>query len=120
GEAAAHVVGFADVEQRGQEGVELAFESQLRARNGSRDVVKDRLGRVVEDVRDQIDPVHGKDVTLAIDAKVQAFAYQKVRDAVAEHKARAGSAVVLDAKTGEVLALANYPSYNPADRRRLS
>ncbi|WP_119290451.1 peptidoglycan D,D-transpeptidase FtsI family protein [Azohydromonas sediminis] len=120
GEAAAHVVGFTDVEHRGQEGIELALESRLRGRNGSRDVVKDRLGRVVEDVRDQIDPVHGEDVTLAIDAKVQAFAYQRLRDAVAEHKARAASAVVLDAKTGEVLALANYPSYNPADRRRLS
>jgi cell division protein FtsI (penicillin-binding protein 3) len=120
GEAAAHVVGFTDVEQQGQEGVELAFESVLRGRNGSRDVVKDRLGRVVEDVRDQIDPVHGSDVTLAIDAKVQAFAYQKVRDAVALHKARAGSVVVLDARSGEVLALANYPSFDPADRSRLT
>ncbi len=120
GEAAAHVVGFTDVEQKGQEGVELAFESTLRGRNGSRDVVKDRLGRVVEDVRDQIDPVHGTPVTLSIDAKVQAFAYQKVRDAVGQHKAKAGSVVVLDAKTGEVLALANYPSFDPAQRNRLS
>lgn len=120
GEAAAHVLGFTDVEQKGQEGVELAFEAQLRGRDGSRDVVKDRLGRVVEDVRDQIEPVHGRPLTLSIDAKVQAFAYQRVRDAVAQHKAKAGSVVVLDAKTGEVLALANYPSYDPAQRRGLS
>ncbi len=120
GEAAAHVVGFTDVEQKGQEGVELAFESTLRGTDGSRDVVKDRLGRVVEDVRDQIDPVHGRPLALSIDAKVQAFAYQKIRDAVAQHRARAGSVVVLDARSGEVLALANYPSFDPANRQKLS
>jgi cell division protein FtsI (penicillin-binding protein 3) len=83
-------------------------------------VVKDRLGRVVEAIGDQVDPAHGLDITLAVDAKVQFFAYQRVRDAVAEHKAKAGSVVVLDAQSGEVLALANYPSFNPAERRNLT
>jgi cell division protein FtsI (penicillin-binding protein 3) len=120
GEAAAHVVGFTNVEDRGQEGVELAFNQQLSGKNGSRRVIKDRLGRVVEDVRDVIPPLDGPDLQLSIDSKVQYFAYQKVREAVLAHKARAGSAVVLDAVTGEVLALANYPSYDPNRRRNLT
>ena len=120
GEAAAHLVGFTDVEDHGQEGIELAFQKDLQGRDGSRMVVKDRLGRVVEAIGDQVDPAHGLDITLAVDAKVQFFAYQRVRDAVAEHKAKAGSVVVLDAQSGEVLALANYPSFNPAERRNLT
>lgn len=120
GEAAAHVVGFTNVEDRGQEGVELAFNKQLSGRPGSRRVIKDRLGRVVEDVRDVVPPVDGPDLQLSIDSKVQYFAYQKVREAVLANKAKAGSVVVLDAQTGEVLALANYPSYDPNRRARLS
>jgi cell division protein FtsI (penicillin-binding protein 3) len=120
GEAAAHVVGFTNIEDRGQEGVELAFQSDLTGRNGSRRVIKDRLGRVVEDIGDSVAPTDGKDIELAIDSKVQFFAYQRVREAVAEHKAKAGSVVVLDVQTGEVLALANYPSYLPGERRNLS
>ena len=120
GEAAAHVVGFTDVEQRGQEGVELAFEPRLRGRDGSRDVIRDRFGRIVEDFGNQIAPVHGADVVLSIDAKVQALAFRAIRDAVAEHRAKAASAVVLDARSGEVLALANYPSFDPQRRQRLS
>ncbi len=120
GEAAAHLVGFTDVEDHGQEGIELAFQSELQGRDGSRTVVKDRLGRVVEAIGEQVDASNGQDIGLAIDAKVQFFAYQRVRDAVAEHKAKAGSVVVLDVQTGEVLALANYPSFNPADRRNLT
>jgi len=120
GEAAAHVVGFTNIEDRGQEGVELAFQSDLTGRNGSRRVIKDRLGRVVEDIGDSVAPTDGKDIELAIDSKVQFFAYQRVREAVAEHKAKAGSVVVLDVQTGEVLALANYPSYTPGERRNLS
>jgi cell division protein FtsI (penicillin-binding protein 3) len=120
GEAAAHVVGFANVENLGQEGVELTFEKQLAGRAGSRRVIKDRLGRVVEDVREQVPPVDGQDLQLSIDSKVQFFAYQKLRDAVIEHKAAAGSVVVLDAQSGEVLALANYPSYTPDKRVNLS
>jgi cell division protein FtsI (penicillin-binding protein 3) len=116
GEAAAHVVGFTNVEDRGQEGIELAFNQQLAGKAGSRRVIKDRLGRVVEDVRDVVPPVDGPDLQLSIDSKVQYFAYEKLRDAVKEHKAKAGSVVVIDTQTGEVLALANYPSYNPNKR----
>jgi cell division protein FtsI (penicillin-binding protein 3) len=120
GESAAHVVGFANVENLGQEGVELAFEKQLSGQPGSRRVIKDRFGRVVEDVREQVPPVDGRDLQLSIDSKVQFFAYQKLRDAVIEHKAKAGSVVVLDAQSGEVLALVNYPSYTPDKRVHLS
>jgi len=120
GEAAAHVVGFTNVEDRGQEGIELAFNGELAGRPGSRRVIKDRLGSVVEDVGQQVPPVDGRDLQLSIDSKVQFFAYQKLRDAVLENKAKAGSVVVLDAATGEVLALANYPSYAPNRRQNLT
>jgi cell division protein FtsI (penicillin-binding protein 3) len=120
GEAAAHVVGFTNVEDRGQEGVELAFQKELAGRDGTRRVIKDRLGRVIEDVGDSVAPLEGQDIGLAIDSKVQFFAYQRIRDAVAANKAKAGSVVVLDAQSGEVLALANFPSYSPADRRNLT
>ena len=120
GEAAAHVIGFTNVEDKGQEGVELAFDKDLAGRAGSRRVIKDRLGRVVEDVGELSPPVDGRDLQLSIDSKVQFFAWQKLRDAVIENKARAGSVVVLDAHTGEVLALANYPSYSPARRQNLT
>jgi cell division protein FtsI (penicillin-binding protein 3) len=120
GEAAAHVVGFTNVEEHGQEGIELAFQNELQGRNGTRRVVKDRLGQVVEDIGESVQPVDGRDIELTIDSKVQFYAYQRIRDAVAQHKAKAGSVVVLDAQTGEVLALSNYPSYLPGDRRNLT
>ena len=120
GESAVHVVGFTNVEDNGQEGVELTFNKELAGKNGSRRVIKDGRGRVVEDVGEQIPPVEGKDLQLSIDSKVQFFAYQKLRDAVVDNKAKAGSVVVLDVLTGEVLALANYPSYSPAKRTNLS
>ncbi|HWH83542.1 MAG TPA: penicillin-binding protein 2 [Burkholderiaceae bacterium] len=120
GEAATHVVGFTNVEDHGQEGIELAHEKDLFGRNGTRRVIKDRLGRVVEDIGDSVAPVDGRDIDLSIDSKVQFFAYQRIRDAVAENKAKAGSVVVLDARSGEVLALANFPSYTPGDRKNLT
>jgi cell division protein FtsI (penicillin-binding protein 3) len=120
GEAVAHVVGFTNVEDNGIEGVEQAFNQSLAGRAGSRRVIKDRLGRVVEDLGETVDPQEGKDLQLSIDSKIQFFAYQKLRDAVLENKAKAGSVVVLDAATGEVLALANYPSYHPNKRQNLS
>lgn len=120
GEAAAHVVGFTNVEDHGQEGMELAFDKDLAGKPGSRRVIKDRLGRVVEGVGTEVPPVDGKDMQLSIDSKVQFFAYQKLRDTVQAHKAKAGSVVVLDARTGEVLALANYPSYVPDKRQNLT
>ena len=120
GEAAAHVVGFTNVEDNGQEGIELLYNSTLLGRAGSRHVIKDRLGQSVEQVGESVPPVAGKDVQLSIDTKVQFFAYQKLRDAVVNNRAQAGSIVVLDANTGEVLALANYPSYNPEKRLNLT
>ena len=120
GEAAAHIVGFTNVEDKGQEGMELAFNSQLAGKPGSRRVIKDRLGRVVEGVGETIPPIDGKDMQLSIDSKVQFFAYQKLRDQVTLHKAKAGSVVVMDAHTGELLALANYPSYVPDKRQNLT
>jgi cell division protein FtsI (penicillin-binding protein 3) len=120
GETAAHVVGFTNVEDSGQEGVELTFNKELAGRSGSRRVIKDRMGRVVEVVGEQILPVQGQDLQLSIDSKVQFFAYQKLRDAVLLHKAKAGSLVVLDVLSGEILALANYPSYSPDKRANLN
>jgi cell division protein FtsI (penicillin-binding protein 3) len=120
GEAASHVVGFTNVEDNGQEGIELAFNKELAGRAGSRRVIKDGRGRVVEAVGEQVSPVDGRDLQLSIDSKVQFFAYQKLRDAVLLHKAKAGSVVVLDVQSGEVLALANYPSYSPASRQNMS
>lgn len=120
GEAATHVVGFTNIEDRGQEGIELAHDKELFGKNGTRRVIKDRLGRVIEDIGDTVAPLDGRDIDLSIDSKVQFFAYQRIRDAVVQNKAKAGSVVVLDARTGEVLALANYPSYTPADRKNLT
>jgi cell division protein FtsI (penicillin-binding protein 3) len=120
GEAAAHIVGFTNVEDKGQEGIELAFNKDLAGHPGSRRVIKDRLGRIVEDVGQEVTPVDGKDIQLSIDSKVQFFAYQQLRDAVLQNKAKAGSVIVLDAERGDVLALANYPSYNPGRRENLT
>ena len=120
GEAVAHVVGFTDVEDQGQEGIELAYQKDLAGHDGWRHVIKDRLGNVVEAVGDLVPAVDGQAIRLSIDAKIQFNAYQSIRDAVAFHHAKAGSVVVLDALSGEVLALANVPSYTPDDRRNLT
>ena len=120
GEAMAHVVGFTNVNDKGQEGMELSREKELAAHPGQRRVVIDRLGRVVEDVAIEQLPQNGKDLQLSIDSKIQYLAYNAVKSAVEQHHAKAGGAVVLDTQTGEILALANYPSYNPNDRRNLS
>jgi cell division protein FtsI (penicillin-binding protein 3) len=120
GESVAHVVGFTNVENLGQEGVELTFNKALGGKAGSRRVIKDRLGRVVEDIGEMVPPVDGEDLQLSIDSKVQYFAYEKIKESVITNKAVAGSVVVLDIKTGEVLALVNYPSYSPGKRGSLS
>ncbi|MFM2238652.1 MAG: hypothetical protein RJA69_26, partial [Pseudomonadota bacterium] len=120
GESVAHIVGFTNVENLGQEGVELTFDKDLKGRSGSRRVIKNRLGHVVEDVGDMVPPVDGRDIELSIDSKVQFFAYQKLREAVLDNRAAAGSVVVLDVESGEVLALANYPSYVPDRRANLT
>ncbi|UXC36413.1 penicillin-binding protein 2 [Cupriavidus gilardii] len=120
GEAMAHIVGFTNVEDRGQEGMELAREGVLAGKAGARQVIKDRLGRVVEDIGVLRSPRDGQDLQLSIDAKIQYLAFNEVKAVAERSKAKAASAVVLDAQTGEVLALANWPSYNPNDRARLS
>lgn len=120
GEVMAHVVGFTNVEDVGQEGMELAYQKSLAGITGSRRVIKDRLGRVVEDIESVRVPHDGKDLALSIDRKIQYIAYSALKEAVELHKAKAGGIVVLDAKSGEVLALANLPTYNPNDRSRLT
>ena len=119
GPTSAHVVGFTNVEDRGQEGIELAYERQLAGRAGSRRVIKDRLGRVIED--DWLrEPVDGRDIALSIDNRVQYIAFSALKAAVEKHQARAGAAVIIDVRSGELLALANWPSYDPNARGRLS
>ena len=120
GEVMAHVVGFTNVEDAGQEGIELASQSVLAGVNGSRRVIKDRLGHIVEDIRAVREPVDGKDLVLSIDSKLQYIAYKYLSEAIEKHKAKAGSVLVLDTRTGEVLAMVNMPSFNPNDRRRLT
>jgi cell division protein FtsI (penicillin-binding protein 3) len=120
GEAMAHVVGFTNVEDVGQEGMELGAQSMLAGVQGSRRVIKDRLGRIVEDIGAIREPHDGKDLTLSIDSKIQYIAYSELKAALDRTKAKAGGIVVLDAKTGEVLALANLPSYDPNNRSVLT
>ncbi|MES2932966.1 MAG: penicillin-binding protein 2, partial [Pseudomonadota bacterium] len=120
GEVMAHVVGFTNVEDIGQESMELAFQKTLAGTTGSRRVIKDRLGHIVEDIAAVREPRDGKDLTLSIDSKIQYIAFSQLKEAVAKHKALAGGVVVLDVQTGEVLALANLPAYNPNDRRALT
>lgn len=120
GEMTAHLVGFTGVDDKGLEGVELAFQNSLMGRPGVRSVIKDRRDRIVEDVGAMKPPLDGKDVTLALDAKIQYLAYSHLKQAVLDNKAKAGSAVVLDARTGEVLALSNWPTYNPNNRSTLT
>jgi cell division protein FtsI (penicillin-binding protein 3) len=120
GEAMAHVVGFTNVNDKGQEGMELSREKELAGHPGQRRVVVDRLGRVVEEMAILQLPQNGKDLNLSIDSKIQFLAYNAVKSAVETHHAKAGGAVVLDTQTGEILALANYPSYNPNDRKYLT
>lgn len=118
-EVMAHMVGFTGVEGGGQEGVELAFDQQLIGRAGSRKVIKDRRGNVVESVGSMKPPTDGKDIALALDANIQYLAYTHLKQALEEHHAKAGGVVVLDVHTGEVLALVNLPTYNPNNRVRL-
>ncbi|MBS0308808.1 MAG: penicillin-binding protein 2, partial [Proteobacteria bacterium] len=120
GEVMAHVVGFTNVEDKGQEGMELAAQKSLAGVTGSRRVIKDRLGRIVEDIRAVHEPHDGRDLALSIDSKIQYIAFSQLKDAVEKNNAKAGGIVVLDAKSGEVLALANLPTYNPNNRAVLT
>ncbi len=119
GEVTAHVVGFTGVDDKGQEGVELAHQSRLGGKFGSRRVIKDRLGKIIEDVGSIRAAQDGGDLTLSIDSKIQSLAYAVLKDSVARHKAKAGALVAIDPRTGEIIALANIPSFNPNNRTRL-
>jgi cell division protein FtsI (penicillin-binding protein 3) len=120
GEITAHLVGFTNVEDEGQEGIELGDQKILAGMPGIRHVIKDRIGHIVEDVDQQVPPRNGKDVELSIDSKIQYIAYANLKAAVEKSKAKAGAAMVIDVRTGEVLALVNYPTYNPNDRSHLT
>ena len=118
GEVTAHVIGFTGVDDAGQEGIELAFQQHLGGKPGSRRVIKDRLGQIVEDVESIRSSQDGRDLALSIDGKLQSLAFGALKKAVELHRAKAGALVALDVRTGEILALANVPSYNPNNRAR--
>ncbi len=119
GAVTGHVVGFTNIDDQGQEGLELVYNEWLRATPGRKRVLKDRLGNIVETVESVSLPAPGKDLSLSIDRRVQFLVYSELKDAVERHKARAATAVVLDVQTGEVLALVNEPGFNPNNRGRL-
>jgi cell division protein FtsI (penicillin-binding protein 3) len=120
GDMTAHIVGFTGVDDKGLEGVELAFQGSLLGHTGSRSVIKDRRGQIVEDVGALKPPMDGKDVRLALDSKIQYLAYSHLKAAIEKNNAKAGGAIVIDSRTGEILALANWPTYNPNNRQDLS
>jgi cell division protein FtsI (penicillin-binding protein 3) len=115
----AHLLGFTDVDDNGQEGMELALQSKLGGKTGSERVIKDRRGHTVEDVASISAPKAGLNMALSLDRKMQYLAFREIKLAVQNNHAKAGSIVVLDAKSGEVLALANWPSYNPNNRAKV-
>lgn len=116
GEIAAHLVGFTNVDDRGQEGMELGFDAWLRGVPGKRRVIRDRLGHIVAALETLQEPQQGHNLVLSIDHRLQYLAHRELKQGVIDAEANSGSVVVLDVKTGEVLALANYPTYNPNDR----
>ncbi len=119
GEVTSHVLGFTNIDDSGQEGLELAFDSWLKGSPGSKRVLKDRLGRIVENIESITTPDPGNQLVLAIDRRVQYLAYRELKIAVNHHKARAGTLIVLDVKTGEIIAMVGQPSYNPNNRTGL-
>ena len=120
GEVTGHLVGFTDIDDEGQEGLELAFNHWLTGESGAKRVLKDRLGRAIENVESIKPPRHGRDLRSSIDLRLQYIAYRALKTAVAKHGAESGSMVVMDIATGEVLAMVNQPSYNPNDRAQYS
>lgn len=120
GEVVGHLVGFTSVDDDGQEGLELAFNHWLSGESGSKRVLKDRLGRSVENVESVKPPRHGKDLRSSIDLRLQYLAYRTLKAAIQKHKAESGSIVIVDVKSGEVLAMVNQPTYNPNDRSQYS
>ncbi|VAX00431.1 Cell division protein FtsI [Peptidoglycan synthetase], partial [hydrothermal vent metagenome] len=119
GEVTAHVVGFTNVDDEGQEGMELVYDARLKSIAGAKRVIKDRIGRVVENVERVSEPQPGEDIVLSIDRRLQYLAYRELKAAVKNNRADAGSVVILDVRTGEVLAMVNQPAYNPNNRSKL-
>lgn len=120
GEVTAHVVGFTDVDDKGREGVELAYEEWLAGVPGKRQVLKDRRGHLIRDLQVTQNAKAGKSLALSIDLRLQYLAHRELRNALVEFGAKAGSLVMIDVQTGEVLAMANQPTYNPNNRRNLN
>jgi cell division protein FtsI (penicillin-binding protein 3) len=120
GEVAGHILGFTDVDDAGQEGLELAFDHWLAGEDGAKRVIQDRYGRIVQDVESIRSARPGRDLVLSIDLRIQYLAYRELKAAIREQRAKAGTIVVLDVTTGEVLAMANQPAYNPNDRDQIS
>jgi len=116
GEVAGHLVGFTNIDDKGLEGLELAYDYWLAGESGAKRVLKDRLGRAVEDVESIRPPHHGKELRTSIDLRIQYVAYRALKSAIQANNAESGSIVVLDTQTGEILAVANQPTYNPNDR----
>lgn len=114
------VVGYTNIDGHGQAGIELTLDSSLSGRPGSRRVIKDRLGRVVEDVRAATLPVDGKDLQLSIDSRIQYIVSTALAQAIASHQAKSGAAIVVDSRTGEILALVSLPSFDPNNREDLT
>ncbi len=119
-EVTGHLVGFTNIDDEGQEGLELAFNHWLAGESGAKRVLKDRLGRSIENVASIRPPHHGKELRTSIDLRLQYLAYRTLKSAIKSHEARSGSIVVLDVKTGEVLAVVNQPTYNPNDRSQFA
>ena len=119
GEVAAHIVGFTNIDDRGQEGLELAYDDWLSGTVGYKQVLKDLSGRTIKDVALLEPASSGKNIALSVDLRLQYLAYRELKAAVKAHGAKSGSVVMLDAKTGEVLAMVNQPSFNPNDRKKL-
>jgi cell division protein FtsI (penicillin-binding protein 3) len=120
GEVAGHLVGFTNIDDDGQEGLELEFNHWLAGESGAKRVLKDRLGRSVENVASIRPPHHGKELRTSIDLRIQYLAYRALKAAIQRYNAESGSIVVLDIDSGEVLAIVNQPSYNPNDRAQYS
>ncbi len=120
GAETSHLLGFTGAEDNGQEGIELAQQKMLAGKAGSRRVIKDRKGQIIEDVETIKAPQPGNDLVLSIDERIQHAAHKELKNAVLKNKAKAGAIVVLDAKTGEVLAMANLPDFNPNNREKLT
>lgn len=120
GEIVGHLLGFTDIDDRGLEGMEYAYESWLRGTPGSKRVLRDRLGRTIADVEQLREPRPGRDLQLSIDRRLQFLAYRELKSAVQNNSARGGSLVLLDTRTGEVLAMVNQPTFNPNNRRQLT